>query len=58
MDVVSMRRTRSLSSYCGVTDEIKNKLVSVSTRCQHLENKVAGKKVKLYILMQVTVRHL
>ncbi|KAL3050371.1 hypothetical protein OYC64_012412 [Pagothenia borchgrevinki] len=44
MDVVSMRRKRSLSSYCGVTDEIKNKLVSVSTRCQHLENKVAGKK--------------
>ncbi|KAF3842054.1 hypothetical protein F7725_024005 [Dissostichus mawsoni] len=26
MDVVSMRRKRSLSSYCGVTDEIKNKL--------------------------------
>ncbi|KAL3050373.1 hypothetical protein OYC64_012412 [Pagothenia borchgrevinki] len=31
MDVVSMRRKRSLSSYCGVTDEIKNKLDSASS---------------------------
>ncbi|XP_063730440.1 centrosomal protein of 55 kDa-like isoform X2 [Eleginops maclovinus] len=44
MDVVSMRRKISLSSYCGETEEIKNKLVSVSTRCQQLENKVERKK--------------
>ncbi|XP_035519292.1 centrosomal protein of 55 kDa-like isoform X3 [Morone saxatilis] len=43
-DVVSMRRKRSMSSYCREMEEVKNKLVSVSTRCQYLENKVAGKK--------------
>ncbi|KAF1375700.1 hypothetical protein PFLUV_G00222920 [Perca fluviatilis] len=44
MDVVSMRRKRSISSYSTEIEEIKNKLVSVSTRCQYLENKVAQKK--------------
>ncbi|KAM6923113.1 centrosomal protein of 55 kDa-like isoform 1-T1 [Lycodopsis pacificus] len=44
MDVVSMRRKRSISSYSREVEEIKNKLVSVSTRCQYLENKVARKK--------------
>ncbi|XP_051271435.1 centrosomal protein of 55 kDa-like isoform X3 [Dicentrarchus labrax] len=44
MDVVSMRRKRSMSSYCREMEEVKNNLVSVSTRCQYLENKVAGKK--------------
>lgn len=45
MDVVSMRRKRSMSSYSREIEEIKNKLVSVSARCQYLENKVARKKV-------------
>ncbi|KAK9541521.1 hypothetical protein VZT92_001556 [Zoarces viviparus] len=44
MDVVSMRRKRSISSYSREVEEIKNKLVSVSTRCQYLENKVTRKK--------------
>ncbi|XP_032396453.1 centrosomal protein of 55 kDa isoform X8 [Etheostoma spectabile] len=44
MDVVSMRRKRSISSYSRDIEEIKNKLVSVSTRCQYLESKVAQKK--------------
>ncbi|XP_045926883.1 centrosomal protein of 55 kDa-like isoform X2 [Micropterus dolomieu] len=44
MHVVSMRRKRSISSYCREIGEIKNKLVSVATRCQYLENNVARKK--------------
>ncbi|XP_044069664.1 centrosomal protein of 55 kDa-like isoform X2 [Siniperca chuatsi] len=44
MDVVSMRRNRSISSYAREIEEIKNKLVSVAARCQYLENNVAGKK--------------
>ncbi|XP_034754837.1 centrosomal protein of 55 kDa isoform X3 [Etheostoma cragini] len=44
MDVVSMRRKRSISSYSREIEEIKNKLVSISTRCQYLESKVAQKK--------------
>ncbi|XP_037637206.1 cone cGMP-specific 3',5'-cyclic phosphodiesterase subunit alpha'-like isoform X1 [Sebastes umbrosus] len=44
MDVVSMRRKRSISSYSREIEEIKNQVVSVSTRCQYLENKVARKK--------------
>ncbi|XP_070697685.1 centrosomal protein of 55 kDa-like [Pempheris klunzingeri] len=43
-DGVSMRRNRSISSHCREMEEIKNRLVSVTTRCQYLENKVAGKK--------------
>ncbi|XP_074502018.1 centrosomal protein of 55 kDa-like isoform X2 [Sebastes fasciatus] len=44
MDVVSMRRKRSISSYSREIEEIKNQVVSISTRCQYLENKVARKK--------------
>lgn len=34
-----------ISGYATETEEIKNKLVSISTRCQFLESKVTGKKV-------------
>ncbi|KAM7408674.1 hypothetical protein PAMA_002412 [Pampus argenteus] len=44
MDVVSTRSKTKISSYSREMEEIKNKLVSVSTRCQYLENKVAEKK--------------
>ncbi|KAG7511907.1 hypothetical protein JOB18_014115 [Solea senegalensis] len=33
-----------VSAYARETEEIKNKLVSLSARCQYLENKVKGKK--------------
>ncbi|KAM7385557.1 hypothetical protein PAMP_001637 [Pampus punctatissimus] len=44
MDVVSTRSKTQISTYSREIEEIKNKLVSVSTRCQYLENKVAEKK--------------
>uniref|UniRef100_UPI0037E967C5 centrosomal protein of 55 kDa-like n=1 Tax=Semicossyphus pulcher TaxID=241346 RepID=UPI0037E967C5 len=44
MDGVSVRSQRIISSYSREMEEIKTKLVSISTRCQHLENKVARKK--------------
>ncbi|GAA6223397.1 centrosomal protein of 55 kDa-like isoform X1 [Lates japonicus] len=35
---------RQISDYVRETEEIKNKLVTITARCQDLENKVAGKK--------------
>lgn len=45
IDTVSMMRKRDISSYSREIEEIKNKLVSASIRCQYLKNKVAGNKV-------------
>lgn len=53
-DEVSMRRKDSIPSHTTEIEEIKNTLVSISTRCQYLENRVAGKKVK-YNLISVRV---
>ncbi|XP_060896990.1 centrosomal protein of 55 kDa-like [Labrus mixtus] len=43
-DGVSMRRKRVMPSYSSEIAEIKSKLVSVTSRCQYLENKVARNK--------------
>ncbi|KAK2824331.1 hypothetical protein Q5P01_021506 [Channa striata] len=43
-DVVNMQRQRIISACATEIEEIKNKLVNLSTKCQHLEKKVAGKK--------------
>lgn len=41
---ICMRMKRSISSYAQETEEIRNQIVNLSTRCQYLKDKVAGKK--------------
>ncbi|XP_067375773.1 centrosomal protein of 55 kDa-like isoform X3 [Channa argus] len=43
-DVVNMQRQRIISTCAKEIEEIKNKLVNVSTKCQHIKKKVARKK--------------
>ncbi|XP_036979824.1 centrosomal protein of 55 kDa-like isoform X3 [Acanthopagrus latus] len=43
-DEVSMRRKDSIPNYTTGTEEMENKHVSISSSCQYLENRIAGKK--------------
>ncbi|XP_022619216.1 centrosomal protein of 55 kDa-like [Seriola dumerili] len=43
-DLAGVASMRTISATAREVEEIKNKIVSVSTRCQSLENKVTGKK--------------
>lgn len=44
-EVGNVTTMRTISATAREIEEIKNKLVSISTRCQSLENKVTMKKV-------------
>lgn len=55
-DEVSMRKKDSIPNYTTGTEEMENKHVSISSSCQYLENRVAGKKVK-YNLMHMKSKH-